>query len=154
MNLIQIATSMGGRLKFGDLPKYSFIISEINKILPEENHITATTTGSGFMEIYNSLKPDMQNRLASVIEDDIALRLEIASDLTMFEVSRQSNHRRAFQDNARLILIITAMLVLINLYIAFAYHQHAIAIQGEYNSTFMGVIKHGFEIIAKFIPTE
>ena len=52
MNLIQIATGMGTSMRFGDLPKYSYVISKINEILPVELTITATTTGVEFLTIY------------------------------------------------------------------------------------------------------
>lgn len=152
MNLIQIATGMGDTMSFGDLPKYSYVISKINEILPDEVTITATTTGVEFLAIYNSLKPDRQNLLASVIETDLDIRLEIASDIAMNELSKRSSERITFAQNARLMFVITLILLAINVYTAYAYHQQVTAILGPaYDSTMVGAIRYLFAIIEQVV---
>lgn len=152
MNLIQIANGMGSSMQFGDLPKYSYVIGKINEILPKEQPITATTTGVEFLLIYNSLKPDLQNKLAAAIESDADIRLEIASDIAMNELSKRSRERAAFASNARLMFVLTLILVMTNMYISYSYHQHVVAILGpDYNSTLVGALRVVFEFVDKIL---
>ncbi len=154
MNLIQIANGMGTSMRFGDLPKYSYVITKINDILPDDLTITATTTGVEFLTIYNGLKPDKQNLLASVIEHDQEIRLEIVSDIAMNELSKRSRERTTFAQNARLMFIITLILVATNLYIAFSYHQHAVALLGaDYESTVVGALRYLFDFIDQVLKS-
>lgn len=154
MNLIQIANGMGTSMRFGDLPKYSYVITKINEILPDGLIITVTTTGVEFLEIYNGLRPDKQNLLASVIEADMDIRLEIASDIAMNELSKRSREKTTFAQNARLMFVITLILIATNLYIAFNYHQHATLLLGtNYNSTVVGALRWVFEVVDKILAT-
>lgn len=146
MNLIQIANGMGTNMAFGDLPDYALIIEKVNEILPEEKAITVTTTGSDFLAIYETLKQSQQNQLARVIETNTELRLEIVTDIAFHEISERRREKQIFQNNARIYLVIIAVIVLGNLYNAYTYHQAAVKILGEgYDSSMLGVVQEAFK---------
>lgn len=147
MNLIQIANGMGDHMTFGDLPRYSYIISKINAILPEEDAITATTKGSEFIVVYEKLKQGQQNQLAVVLEADFELRLEIVTDIACREISERRRERQNFKNNIRLFLIGILLLTMVNLYCAYTYHQVAVSILGtDYDSQMIGVLKALFSL--------
>lgn len=148
MNLIQIANGMGDRITFGDLPQSTYIIEKINTILPEDNLITVTTTGNDFIAIFETLKQGQQNQLATIIEADTALRLEIVTDIAFHEISERRREKQVFQNNFRIYVLVIAVVVIVNLYNAYTYHQVATRVIGiDYQSSMLGILKEGFSAL-------
>lgn len=148
MNLIQIANGMGDRITFGDLPQSTYIIEKINTILPEDNLITVTTTGNDFIAIFETLKQGQQNQLATIIEADTALRLEIVTDIAFHEISERRREKQVFQNNFRIYVLVIAVVVIVNLYNAYTYHQVATRVVGaDYQSSMLGILKEGFSAL-------
>ena len=148
MNLIQIANGMGDRITFGDLPQSTYIIEKINTILPEDKLITVTTTGNEFISIFETLKQGQQNQLATIIEADTALRLEIVTDIAFQEISERRREKQVFQNNFRIYVLVIAVVVIVNLYNAYTYHQVATRVVGaDYQSSMLGILKEGFSAL-------
>lgn len=148
MNLIQIANGMGDRITFGDLPQSTYIIEKINTILPEDKLITVTTTGNEFIAIFETLKQGQQNQLATIIEADTALRLEIVTDIAFHEISERRREKQVFQNNFRIYVLVIAVVVIVNLYNAYTYHQVATRVIGtDYQSSMLGILKEGFSAL-------
>ena len=146
MNLIQIANGMGKRMTFGDLPRSSYIIEKINLILPEDQHVTVTTNGNDFIAIYETLKLNQQNQLAMIIEADTELRLEIVTDIAFHEISERRREKQVFHNNFRIYMLFIAVVVTVNFYNAYTYHQVASRVIGvNYESSMLGVVKEAFK---------
>lgn len=146
MNLIQIANGMGKRMTFGDLPRSSYIIEKINLILPEDQHVTVTTNGNDFIAIYETLKLSQQNQLAMIIEADTELRLEIVTDIAFHEISERRREKQVFHNNFRIYMLFIAVVVTVNFYNAYTYHQVASRVIGvNYESSMLGVVKEAFK---------
>ncbi len=146
MNLIQIANGMGDRMTFGDLPRSSYIIEKINLILPEDQHVTVTTNGNDFIAIYETLKLSQQNQLAMIIEADTELRLEIVTDIAFHEISERRREKQVFHNNFRIYMLFIAVVVTVNFYNAYTYHQVASRVIGvNYESSMLGVVKEAFK---------
>ena len=146
MNLIQIANGMGDRMTFGDLPRSSYIIEKINLILPEDQHVTVTTNGNDFIAIYETLKLSQQNQLAMIIEADTELRLEIVTDIAFHEISERRREKQVFHNNFRIYMLFIAVVVAVNFYNAYTYHQVASRVIGvNYESSMLGVVKEAFK---------
>lgn len=123
MNLIQIANGMGDNMTFGDLPQYNYIIGKVNQILGEDKAITVTTTGTSFLAIYETLKQNQQNAIASVIDNDYQLRLEIVTDIAYHEMGERRREKQAFQNNIKLFMFVILMVMIGNFYAAYSYHK-------------------------------
>lgn len=148
MNLIQIANGMGDRITFGDLPQSTYIIEKINTLLPEDTNITVTTTGNEFIAIFEKLKNSQQNQLATVIEADTELRLEIVTDIAFHEISERRRERQVLQNNFRIYMLVLLAVVMVNLYNAYTYHQIATRVIGaNYQSSMLGIVKNAFKAL-------
>lgn len=158
MNIIQIANIMGEGLTFGDLPNSSKIVKDINGITSEEGYtLTTTSTGKDFMAIYNDLDPDVQNVLATVLEDNDRLRLLVVSDIAMFLVSERRKDMETFQQSLRMSLLFVAMIVAIILYTGYRFHVSAKESLGdEYRSSFIETMNSLYDILhpGKALPPE
>ena len=90
----------------------------------------------------------------TILADEDFKRVEIVSDIAMNELSKRSRERTTFAQNARLMFIITLILVATNLYIAFSYHQHAVALLGAgYESTVVGALRYLFDFIDQVLKS-
>lgn len=147
MNLIQIANGMGDNITFGDLPQYAYIIEKVNQILGEDKAITVTTTGSDFLAIYETLKQMQQNQIATVIESDYPLRLEIVTDLCQHEMGERRRERQAHRNNIKLFMFAILFVMLGNFYAAYSYHKLAKEKMGKnYESALLSTFTDGLSL--------
>lgn len=152
MNLIQIASGMGNRVSFGALPRSSYIIDQINEILPEDQAIGVLTTGQQFIDIYETLKLTEQNKLARVLEGEHELLLDIVTDLALNEFSDRKRESRAYISKLKMYLTFIGLVLMVNLYSAYTYHQQAVKVIGDdYESTMLVVVKKVFIIVDELI---
>ncbi|BDH16590.1 MAG: hypothetical protein [Bacteriophage sp.] len=140
VNIIQIAEQMGDDVTFGELPEYRYIIDHVNACLTEAQQIDSGTTGSEFCTLYETLSGSVKNKLASVIDNDHQLRLDIISDLALRENTRIRLEMQAQQHNNKIYSFMLLVVIYMGMYNTYTYHLEAQTKLGDnYKSSFLAI---------------